>query len=373
MPQDQVVVILIAGALVLAIALTPISKWLAPHVGMMANPRARDIHTRPVPRMGGTAIFVAVMVGIVVLGGNGVIAEAGALLIGAALISFLGLADDRFSLSAYFRLAAQVAAALFVWYNGTRIRMFQTDWLDAALTVVWIVGITNAMNFLDNMDGLLAGISAVISAIFLVLAVLSGQWLIGALAAILLGACIGFLVWNLNPASVFMGDSGSMFLGFFLACVAIRLRFAQTPAVSWLVPLIVMALPVFDVTLVTISRLRRGKNPLTTPGQDHTSHRLALHGFSKREAVLVLYLTCFALGIVAVLVSRFSETAALLLAVIPAAAGLFMLWFMEFGPWRLPTSIGAPAPKLEHAEPGTLSKPALSALPSQSPENSKSK
>ncbi len=355
MAQDQIIVILIAGALVLAIALTPLSKWLAPHVGMMAHPRARDLHSRPVPRMGGTAIFVAVMAGIVVLGSNGTVAEAGAILIGAALMSFLGLADDRFSLSAYVRLIAQIAAALFVWYTGTRIRLFQTDWLDATLTVIWIVGITNAMNFLDNMDGLLAGISAVISAVFLVLAVLSGQWLIGALAAILVGACLGFLFWNLNPASVFMGDSGSMFLGFLLACVAIRLRFAQAPTVSWLVPLIVMALPVFDVTLVTISRLRRGKNPLTTPGKDHTSHRLAMHGFTRREAVMILYLVCFGLGIIAMLVSLFTETAALLISLIPIAGGLFMLWYMEFGPWRLPAEAKPPAQIQSEPDPKTQS------------------
>lgn len=342
MPQDQVLVILLAGALLLAIALTPISKWLAPHVGMVAHPRSRDVHTRPVPRMGGAAIFIAVMAAIVLLGQNTALAEAGAMLIGASLMSFLGLADDRFTVSAYVRLLAQLAAAAFLWYSGTRIHVFQSDWLDATVTVLWIVGITNAMNFLDNMDGLLAGISAVISAIFLVLAVLSGQWLVGALSAILLGACIGFLVWNLNPASVFMGDSGSMFIGFFLACVAIRLRFAQAPSVSWMVPLIVMALPVFDTVLVTVSRMRRGKNPLTTPGKDHTSHRIALHGYSHREAVLILYLACFALGLIAILVSQFTEMAALLLGLIPAGAGLFMLWFMEFGPWRLTGSSATP-------------------------------
>lgn len=354
MPQDQVLVILLAGALVLAIALTPVSKWLAPHVGMMAQPRSRDMHTRPVPRMGGIAIFIAVMVAIVILGRNAAIAEAGSMLIGAALMSFLGLADDRFTLSAYTRLLAQLAAAGFVWYNGTRIHMFQTDWIDAVVTIVWIVGITNAMNFLDNMDGLLAGISAVVSAFFLVLAVLSGQWLIGALSAILLGACIGFLAWNLNPASVFMGDSGSMFIGFFLACVAIRLRFAQAPTVSWMVPLIVMALPVFDATLVTVSRLRRGKNPLTTPGKDHTSHRITMHGFTRREAVLILYIACFVLGLVAILVSQFTEAAALLLGLLPAGAGLFMLWFMEFGPWRLPIAPAAPPDPASPGNPPSL-------------------
>ena len=330
------VIILFVGALVIATAMTPVSKWLAPRIGVMDRPNARKIHASPVPRMGGVAIFVAVMVAVVLLSGQQEIRQTAALLFGAAFMSFLGLADDRFTLSAYLRLALQILAALFVWFAGVRIQMFSIDWLDAALTMLWIVGISNAMNFLDNMDGLLAGISAVMSAFFLVLAVLNGQVLVATLAAALLGACVGFLFWNLNPASVFMGDSGSMFLGFLLACVAIKLRFvAQTPTLSWMVPVLVMALPVFDMTLVIISRLRRGKNPLTTPGKDHSSHRIADHGFSRREAVMILYLVCGALGIIALLVSVADEIAALILGFAVFIVAAYMLWFMEFGPWKL--------------------------------------
>ena len=198
-------------------------------------------------------------------------------------------------------------------------------------------GITNAMNFLDNMDGLLAGICAVISAFFLVLAVMNGQYLVGALAAALVGACVGFLFYNLNPASVFMGDSGSMFIGFLLGCVAIKLRFAQVPSVSWMVPLTLLALPVFDTTLVVVSRLRRRRNPLTTPGKDHSSHRIAAHGFTQREAVLILYLVCVVLGLTGLLISLLDRTAAYLLGTAVAAAAIYLFWFMEFGPWRLPS------------------------------------
>jgi UDP-GlcNAc:undecaprenyl-phosphate GlcNAc-1-phosphate transferase len=330
------VIILFFGALVIAVAATPLSKRLAPRLGMMDKPSARKIHASPVPRMGGVAIFVAVMIALLAFGGQDEIRQFAAMLFAAALMSFLGLADDRFSLSAYLRLALQFGAALFVWFSGVRVQLFAVAWLDAGLTMLWIVGITNAMNFLDNMDGLLAGISAVISAFFLVLAVLNGQTLVATLSAALLGACIGFLFWNLNPATVFMGDSGSMFLGFLLACVAIKLRFvAQTTAVSWMVPVIVMGLPIFDMTLVVISRLRRGRNPLTTPGKDHTSHRIANNGFSRREAILILYLVCTALGIVAILVSAADETAAYVLGAAVLAVASFMQWFMEFGPWRL--------------------------------------
>lgn len=351
-------IILFVGALVVALAVTPVSKWLAPHVGMMARPRGRDLHTQPVPRMGGLAIFLGVMAMAVILRGQAEFRQLAALVFGAALMSFLGLVDDRFSLSAYVRLAAQIGAAVFVWFNGVRIQLFSTEVLDAALTVVWIVGITNAMNFLDNMDGLLAGIAAFASAFFLVLAVLNGQILVAALAAALVGACIGFLFYNLNPASVFMGDSGSMFLGFLLACVGIKLRFAQAPSVSWMVPLIVLALPVFDTTLVVISRLRRGKNPLTTPGKDHSSHRIAQQGFSYREAVLILYVVCAVLGVLALLVSLFDETAAFILGAGLMMSGAFMLWYMEFGPWKLnlPANPSIPPTGASTSEPTTASR-----------------
>ena len=328
--------ILFFGALVIAVAMTPISKWLAPRVGVMDHPNPRKIHATPVPRMGGMAIFVAVMVMLALFGGQQEIQQLAAMLFGAAFMSFLGLADDRFTLSAYVRLVAQFGAALLVYLAGVRVQLFGVDWLDAVLTLVWIVGLTNAMNFLDNMDGLTAGVSAMISAFFLVLAVLNGQTLVATLSAALLGACVGFLFWNLNPASVFMGDSGSMFLGFLLACVAIKLRFVtQTTSVSWMVPLIVMLLPIFDMSLVVLSRLRRGKNPLTTPGKDHTSHRIADHGFSRREAVLILYLICAALGLVALLVSVAEATAAAILGGTLLALSAYLLWFMEFGPWKI--------------------------------------
>jgi len=321
-------------------------------------PRARDIHTRPVPRMGGIAIFVGVMAVAILFSNRAFVSESAAILFGAALMSFLGLMDDRFSLSAYVRLVTQIGTALLMWYVGVRVQVFDNAILDAIITVVWIVGLTNAMNFLDNMDGLLAGISAVVSAFFLLLAVINGQYLVSLLSAAVLGACIGFLVWNLNPATVFMGDSGSMFLGFLLAVIAIKLRFLnQSLSVSWLIPVIVLGLPIFDMTLVFVSRLRRGKNPLTTPGKDHTSHRISDHGFSKREAVMILYLVSGALGVTAVLASFSDITANRLIAAVLLAIGLFMLWFMEFGPWKLdqaPSST-TPPPQSNLTPPPPLS------------------
>lgn len=331
--------LLFFGALFIAIAVTPLSKRLAPRLGLVAHPRARDIHSVPVPKLGGIAIVAGVMLFALVAGERFGFRQLAAILLGAAFMSFLGLVDDRFQLSAYIRLPLQMLAALFVWFFDVRISILASPVLDAVLTVIWIVGISNAMNFLDNMDGLLAGISAVIAAFFMALAVINGQYLVALLSAAVLGACIGFLVWNLNPANVFMGDSGSMFLGFLLACIAIKLRFVgQSPMVSWLTPLIVMGLPVFDMTLVVLSRLRRGKNPLTTPGKDHTSHRIHNQGFTKRETVMILYLICAALGITAIIASAASVAANVMIAAALLAAGGYAFWLLEFGPWRLKTT-----------------------------------
>jgi UDP-GlcNAc:undecaprenyl-phosphate GlcNAc-1-phosphate transferase len=330
--------LLFFGALVIAVALTPVSKWLAPHVGIVAVPRARDVHTAPVPKMGGIAILLGTLLMSLVLGSRPEFQQLAAMLFGAAFMSFLGLLDDRFALSAYIRLPLQLLAALMVWLFGVRIQIFSNPILDVAITMLWIAGITNAMNFLDNMDGLLAGISAVISAFFLVLAIINGQYLVGLLSAAVLGACIGFLFWNLNPASVFMGDSGSMFLGFLLACIAIKLRFlGQSPTISWMVPVIVMSVPIFDMMLVVVSRMRRGKNPLTSPGRDHTSHRLTNQGYSKREAVMILYLVCGALGITAIIASEANLLANIIIAAALLIIAVGMLWYMELGPWRLQT------------------------------------
>ena len=194
--------------------------------------------------------------------------------------------------SPWVKLLGQFLAAGVLVLTDVQISILPWPWVNVAATLLWVVGITNAMNLLDNMDGLSAGVTAIAAAL---LPAAGGrqQTVPGrrALAAALLGACIGFLFYNLNPASIFMGDSGSLFIGFILAAVGIKLRFPDNSAiVTWMIPVLVLGVPIFDTTLVFISRLRRGLNPLTTPGKDHLSHRLARRTGSPREAVLICYL-----------------------------------------------------------------------------------
>jgi UDP-GlcNAc:undecaprenyl-phosphate/decaprenyl-phosphate GlcNAc-1-phosphate transferase len=232
-------------------------------------------------------------------------------------------------LTPWAKLGGQFVAALILVVSGVQVVVFRYQALDILVTLLWAVGITNALNLLDNMDGLSGGVSAIASAFFLLLAAMSGQYLVGILAAALLGACIGFLIYNVNPASIFMGDTGSLFLGFMMASVGIKLRFPDNVTfVTWMVPLLVLGLPVFDTTLVFISRLRRGKNPLTTAGKDHVSHRLVRMGLSQREAVLVLYLVGGACGVLGMYLTQASVLEGY------AVGGGVMLLAL-YGLWRL--------------------------------------
>ena len=296
----------------------------------MDQPEARKIHTHPMPLMGGLAIYVAFVVALLVLGNRAYVREIAGIFMGATLCSFMGLWDDRSGLRAWTRLIGQGIAASVLILSGVQVRVLPWPILNYAATMLWVIGITNAFNLLDNMDGLSGGIGAVASAFFLLLAAMSGQYLVGTLAAALLGACIGFLVYNVNPASIFMGSTGSLFLGFVLAAVGIKLRFPDNVHyVTWMIPVIVLGLPIFDTTLVTISRLRRGLNPLTTPGKDHVSHRLVKMGLSRREAVLVLYLVGCGLGVLAMYETQATLIEGYVIGALVLLLAIYYLWRLE--------------------------------------------
>ena len=329
-----VYMLVFAGALVLAIGATPVARWLAPRIGVMDRPEARKVHHHPVPRMGGVAIYLAVVVAAFVLGERRNFNQFGSILVGATGVSFMGLVDDRWGLRPVVKLIGQVLAALLLYASGIYVGLFRQPLLDLLATVLWIGYMTNAINLLDSMDGLAGGVSAIAAAFFALMCSFSGQYLVGALSVALLGACLGFLFYNLNPASIFMGDSGALFLGFILAAVGIKLRFPDNSNfVTWMVPVLVMGLPIFDTALVILSRLRRRVNPATTPGKDHTSHRLVAAGLTQREAVLTLYVVSFILGLLATFVTRASVLEGYVVGGLVALAGLYALWRFERPPF----------------------------------------
>lgn len=319
-----------ASALVLAISSTPVMRLVALRFGVVDQPAARKIHANPVPLLGGAAIYIAFILVLFLLGDRRYIHEVVGIFIGATLVSLMGVVDDRWGLGSYFKLGGQLVAACILIYSGVQINIFG-GWIDILVTIAWVVGITNAMNLLDNMDGLSGGIAMIAAVFFTLLAALSNQYMVGALAAALAGACAGFLVYNWNPAHIFMGDTGSLFLGFLLAAVAIKLRFpSNSDTITWLIPVLVLALPVFDTTLVSISRLRRGKNPLTTPGKDHISHRLAFLTGSRREAVLLCYLIAGAVGVSSIFIIRATWVEATVIGVAVLLAAAYGIWWLEF-------------------------------------------
>lgn len=319
-----------ASALLLAIGAVPVMRRVALQTGTVDKPSTRKIHSSPVPLLGGAAIYLAFILVLLFFGDRDYINQTIGIFTGATLMSFMGVVDDRWGLGSYVKLLGQLSAAGVLVYSGVQVQLFG-GWLDILITIVWVVGITNALNLLDNMDGLSGGVAMIAAVFFTLLAALSDQYLVGALAAALAGACAGFLIYNWNPAHIFMGDAGSLFLGFMLAAVAIKLRFpSNSTAVTWMIPLLVLGLPIFDTSLVFLSRLRRGKNPLTTPGKDHISHRLAFLLDSRREAVLVCYLICCAFGLAAIFVSQAAFGEAFVVAFVTFGLCVYSLWRFEF-------------------------------------------
>jgi UDP-GlcNAc:undecaprenyl-phosphate GlcNAc-1-phosphate transferase len=214
----------------------------------------------------------------------------------------IGLWDDRVSLGPLAKIAGQIAAGVLLVLSGIQIRFLGIQAVDIALTLFWVVAISNAINFQDNMDGLAAGLSMVCSAFFFALALFEDLDIVALLAAGTVGASLGFLYYNFNPASLFMGDAGSLLLGFVLAVMGIKLEFGTTPlGVTWMIPIIVLGVPIFDTTLVIVSRLRR-RRPIYQGGRDHTSHRLVvILKMSHVRAVMTLYMISGGLGLLAIM------------------------------------------------------------------------
>ena len=323
-------VLIFASALLLVLGTTPLVRRVASRLGMVDQPGARRMHLAPVPRLGGLAIYLGFILALLLFGGDWVVSQAVSILVGATLVSFLGIWDDRWGIRPVLKLLGQVVAASILIVTGVQVAFLPSPVLNVAVTLLWVLGITNALNLLDNMDGLSGGVGAVASAFFLLLAAWNGQYLVASLSAALLGVCVGFLAYNFNPATIFMGDAGSMFLGFVLAAVGIKLRFpGRLDTITWMIPVVILSLPIFDTTLVVISRLRRGINPLTNPGKDHVSHRLVSLGMSQRQAVVFLYAICGALGIVGVLIMGSSLVPAYGLGAAVLLAGVVGLFLME--------------------------------------------
>ena len=326
-----------------ALVLTPLVRALARHIGAIDHAlTSRKIHGRPVPRLGGVAIvaaFYAPILGLLVadsaLGRIFYADEARAmgLIAGGLVIALLGLYDDVYGSGAGIKFTVQFAVAGLMYWLGFRVDQIATPlgsialgWLGIPFTLFWIVGVMNAMNLIDGLDGLAGGVALIAVITTFVIAMQGGQVLTMLYMAALAGALAGFLRYNFNPASIFMGDTGSKFLGFVLATSSIQTNQKSSTAVAMLIPIVALGLPIGDTLLSITRRAVRGV-PLFHSDRGHIHHRLLALGLSHRMAVLLLYALCAVLGATAVLMTRASalQTVAFLAGILVLAL-LLLTW-----------------------------------------------
>ena len=289
-----------AAAAVISFAITLVCRKIAFRIGAVCQPRRDRWSSTPVPLLGGPAIVLGTAI-VLLFFRSTAPSTIWVLMAGAVALSLVGLWDDLRPVTPYTKLAAQLAAAGAVTAAGLRFQLTGVPAVDIIITVGWLVGLSNAFNLLDNMDGLAAGIAAITGAIKVSLFVMDGDYAAAFATAAFVGACLGFLSLNFNPARVFMGDAGSMFLGFFVAGLStIGGKPDSRATASVLVgPVAVMLVPIFDTILVTVLRAMAGR-PISQGGRDHTSHRLVTAGLSERRAVLTLYAIAAVSGLVGV-------------------------------------------------------------------------
>jgi UDP-GlcNAc:undecaprenyl-phosphate/decaprenyl-phosphate GlcNAc-1-phosphate transferase len=344
-------------ALSASLVLTVPVRALAIRVGMVDSPGPRKVHLKPIPLLGGLAIYAGVMLAILIAFDGPARQQSFGIVTGATLVAIVGFLDDRGWLHHQIKLfLGMPLAAVILLASGVRANVFETlvggtsgYWLDAALTIVWVVGITASFSILDHMDGLCAGVAAMASVFFAMVAYLNGQTIVTTLAAATLGAAAGFLRWNFKPAKIFMGDGGAMFLGFLMATLALKLRFEHACNLAgWMAPVLILSATIFDTTLVTISRSRRGLLPFATPGKDHSAHRLANLGLGQRGAVLAMYLVGAVCGGAGVLVTYLSSAKTALLGAGILVAMFTAIAWLERAPYeRQKAKNGQSAPVIQ--------------------------
>jgi len=322
----------LVSALLIAFITTPVVKSLAERVGAVDVPKdERRMHDHPIPRMGGLAIFLGFLLSALVF--VPLSQSMRGMLLGAIIIVILGIFDDIYALPALPKLIVQIAAALIAVLHGNVIQVISNPnilsdnpywslgFWSIPVSVIWIVAITNAVNLIDGLDGLAVGVATISSLTMLVIAMLVSENVVALIMAALAGGCIGFMPYNQNPAKIFMGDTGSTFLGFVLATVSIQGLFKFYTIISFAVPFLMLGLPLFDTCFAILRRLSKGQNPMS-PDRSHVHHRLIDMGFNQKQAVGILYVISAILGLSAVVLTTSGALKAMVLLCALCLAGL---------------------------------------------------
>jgi len=327
------VLIALVAALVMSFAATPVIKAFAQKVGAMDIPDDdRRVHDHPIPRLGGLAIFIAFILSVVLFAD--ISKQVSGILLGAILVVAIGAVDDVVSLKAWVKFIFQIIAAVIAVMHDVVIQVIMNpnvfsnvDTLNLGpfaipVTIIWIVAITNSVNLIDGLDGLAVGVSTISSVMMLVIALLVADANMAVILASLAGACIGFMPYNLNPAKIFMGDTGALLLGYVLSTVSIIGLFKFYAVVSFAVPFLVLAVPLFDTVFAFFRRLLKGQNPMK-PDRGHFHHRLIDMGLNQKQAVAILYSISMLLGLAAVVMTTSGELRALILIICGFFAAIF--------------------------------------------------
>ncbi len=326
------------AAAIISFVLTPLVKRLAEQFGFVDIPKdERRMHKKPIPTIGGLAIFASFV--LVALALAPVSRELVGVLLGSLMVVIMGVIDDKYDLDARLKFLIQILAAALPVSQGCIIQYVSNPFpslggayinfgpLAIPLTIIWIVALTNAVNFIDGLDGLSVGVCSISSLTMCLIALAFGQNVEALLLSILLGSCIGFLPYNLNPARIFMGDTGATFLGFVLACMSVSGLFKVYAVISFAIPFLILGVPLFDISFAFIRRLWNHVSPMHAD-RSHIHHRLIDSGFDQKQSVLILYIASSLLGLLAVLFSTSSAGKSLFVlaaAVIIAIAGVCLL------------------------------------------------
>ncbi|MBR2935284.1 MAG: undecaprenyl/decaprenyl-phosphate alpha-N-acetylglucosaminyl 1-phosphate transferase [Oscillospiraceae bacterium] len=321
----------LAVAALIAFISTPVVKNLAYKVGAVDVPKDnRRMHKHPIPRLGGLAIFLGFILSVLIF--LPLDEPLRGMLLGAVIIVVLGIFDDIYALPAKPKFLIQIAASLIAVLMGNKITIlsnpnvfsdnpiWELGWLSIPVSVIWIVAITNAVNLIDGLDGLACGVSTISALTMLVIALCVSDPTVAILMAALSGACIGFLPYNLNPAKIFMGDTGATFLGFIMATASIDGLFKFYNVISFAVPFLMLGLPIFDTCSAIVRRVSHGQSPMTAD-RSHIHHKLIDMGFSQKQAVAVLYIISAILGLSAVVLTTSGEVRAMMFLMALCAAG----------------------------------------------------
>jgi len=321
-----------ATALVATLFSTPVARRLALRLNVVDAPTARKLHTDPVPYLGGVAIIVAFCFAVV--GGalaSGVKGSAylpmAALLGGALVMAAMGLWDDLRVVPGWIKVPMELGLGTVLYFAGWQAHLFGWAPANFIITLAWVIGIVNAVNYMDNMDGLTAGMVGIAASYFTVLAALNGQILVASLSAALTGCALGFLWHNRPPARIFMGDAGSLFFGVLLAGLGLDLRFDNIARVTFFVPVAIMAVPILDALMVSVSRVKRGLSPIH-PGKDHVSHRLLKFTVSPKGVLALLWFAAAACGWLGVTIAYSRPLTAYMLMGWMIVVALFLGWLL---------------------------------------------